>query len=176
LFIGWYIRILYQGILGTLRPASKDQMQITPLTVNFNDMTPDNLYRNWGPQTEQSAGLDLMTTEDLCIHGGDVVMVKTGIQISIPEGYVGILSARSSTFSKFGLMLTNGVGVIDSDYRGELLASFINTKEKHWRADVPRGTRLAQLLILPRLHASPVNVGQNIDKTKRGSGGFGSTG
>lgn len=143
-------------------------------TLKYQDNTPDRLYLDWIQQTSYSAGLDLMAAEAVTIEPGRAYLIKTGVQVVIPDKHVGILAARSSTFHKFGLLLTNGMGIIDSDYRGELLASFFNQHSS--AVHIPRGTRLAQLLILPYVHAITHPVKIDTEGTARGAGGFGSTG
>ncbi len=98
--------------------------------------------------------------------------IPLGIRLRIPEGHFGMLVPRSSTFKRYGLMLSNGVGIIDSDYREELIASFhcVGTPQ-----EIPLGTRLVQLIILPYPVINPIASQIETDETER-KGGFGSTG
>ena len=100
-------------------------------------------------------------------------MVHTGIAVAIPKGYVGLIFARSGLATKRGLAPANKVGVIDSDYRGELLVSLYNQSGKVQRLEPQE--RVAQLVIVPFL---PVEYeeAETLDETERGDGGFGSTG
>ena len=126
--------------------------------------------------TDGSAAIDLRSAaeEEITIAPGERRLVPTGIAIS-PEtkGVVAILCARSGLSSKHGISLANGIGVIDSDYRGEISAALINNSDKPYT--VAAGERIAQLMFMPVLHANLTEV-DDLDKTERGEGGFGSTG
>ena len=100
-------------------------------------------------------------------------MVPTGIAVSIDPGYVGYVFARSGIASKQSLSPVNGVGVIDSAYRGEIKVPLHNHSDKRQIIDV--GERIAQLVIQPISLCTPVEVDE-LDETERGSAGFGSTG
>ena len=111
--------------------------------------------------------------EDIILKPGERAILPTGVAISLPgPEWVALMTIRSGVGSR-GLMLCNGVGVIDSDYRGELRVAVIN----HSGADfeIKRGDRLAQLLIVPVAQAAFVPV-ETLGSTERGSGGYGSTG
>lgn len=101
------------------------------------------------------------------------VMVPTGIAVSINPGYVGYVFARSGLASKQSLSPVNGVGVIDSAYRGEIKVPLHNHSDKIQIVDV--GDRIAQLVIQPISLCQPVEVNK-LDETDRGNAGFGSTG
>ena len=92
------------------------------------------------------AGLDLAASETTHIAPGVVTLVPTGIAVAIPEGHVGILAARSSLAAKKSMTLANGVGVIDPDYRGEILVPLVSLRGMN---TIPRGERIAQLVIVP---------------------------
>lgn len=113
-----------------------------------------------------------MDQEVVHIAPGATYPVHTGIKVAIPEGYVGFLIPRSSLGVKRGLVLANGVGVIDSDYRGEVIAVLHNTTNEV-RAIEPR-ERVAQLVVVP-CWMGQLTEGE-LDTTVRGVGGFGSTG
>lgn len=100
-------------------------------------------------------------------------MLGTGIAIEIPEGYFGAIYARSSLATKEGLRPANCVGVIDSDYRGEVIVPLHNDTE--FRRWIEGGTRIAQLIVQPYLDLEFMEV-EELDSTDRGTGGFGSTG
>ena len=93
--------------------------------------------------------------------------------MAIPDGYVGLIFARSGLASKRGLAPANKVGVIDSDYRGELMVALHNHSAQPQTVEPKE--RIAQLAILPYLHPT-FEVAESLDETKRGDGGFGSTG
>lgn len=126
------------------------------------------------------AGLDLRTKQTVVLRAGIRTLVPTGVSVKIPRGYVGLLFPRSS-LSKSGIVMTNSVGVIDSDYRGEILASlqFNGLPDNHSEIEVPAGERIVQLVVVPILSVIP-EVDDYSDEewfdTKRGAGGFGSTG
>lgn len=126
--------------------------------------------------TEGSAAIDLRSAadSDIVIAPGERKLIPTGIAIS-PEtsGVVAILCARSGLSSKFGIALANGIGVIDSDYRGEISAALINNSDTPYTVTV--GERIAQLMFMPVLAAKLIET-DDLDKTERGAGGFGSTG
>ena len=119
------------------------------------------------------AGLDLHAAETVQIAPRVVTLVPTGIAVAIPEGHVGILIARSSLAVKKSMTLANGVGVIDSDYRGEIKVPIVSLDGCHNL--IQAGTRIAQLLILP-IALPTVEVVTELPDTDRGVGGFGSTG
>lgn len=123
--------------------------------------------------SDYSAGADLYAIEETVIAPGQTVLVHTGLAMEIPEGYGGFIYARSGLASKQGLAPANKVGVIDADYRGEIMVALFN-HSKEVRI-VAAGERVAQLVIAPFLKAEFV-VSDMLSETVRGSGGFGSTG
>ncbi len=101
-------------------------------------------------------------------------LVPTGLAIALPsEEYVALIFARSGLATRYGIGLSNGVGVVDSDYRGEIKVGLINLSDKPYT--VQPGDRIAQLVITPVCHAR-VHPVIELDDTERGGGGFGSTG
>ena len=124
--------------------------------------------------TEFSAGADLyVIDEDVTINPGETVVLHTGLSVEIPEGYCGLIFARSGMGIKRGLAPANKVGVIDADYRGEICVALHNhgTTPQH----VECGERVAQLAIVPFLKAE-FEISDDLTDTVRGEGGFGSTG
>lgn len=125
--------------------------------------------------SEQAAGYDLYAASSYSIEiqPHQTIKVGTGISVAIPDGYFGAIYARSGLATKQGLRPANCVGVIDSDYRGELIVALHND------TDVPQwilsGDRIAQLVIQPYLNIN-FNEVDELDNTERGNGGFGSTG
>ena len=120
-----------------------------------------------------SAGADLYSCEEAMIMPGRTTMVKTDIAVEIPEGYFGGIFARSGLATKAGLRPANCVGVIDSDYRGEIIVALHNDSG-HLRT-VEKGERIAQLVIMPYLSTEFEEV-EELSETQRQAGGFGSTG
>ena len=100
-------------------------------------------------------------------------LIPTGIAAAIPPGHVGLLFARSGLAARHGLSLVNGVGVIDSDYRGEILVAMVNLGSEPCL--VSHGERVAQLAVLPVVQPQILEV-DVLDDTLRDTGGFGSTG
>lgn len=125
--------------------------------------------------TEGAAALDLHACIDgpVAIPGGGQAVIPTGIAAAVPAGYVGILAVRSSMGVKHGVTLTNGIGVIDSDYRGPLGVALHNLRAESYT--IQPGDRIAQLLILP-VACPELEVVTELPETRRGQGGFGSTG
>ena len=125
--------------------------------------------------TEFSAGADLYACleEPVTVMPGEAYLVHTGLAMEIPAGYAGLIFARSGLAVKQGLAPSNKVGVIDADYRGEIMVSLHN----HSAAPqtVSAGERVAQLMIVPFLKAD-FTLCDELDETARGEGGFGSTG
>ena len=100
-------------------------------------------------------------------------MVHTGVAMEIPEGFVGLVYARSGLATKKGLAPANKVGVIDSDYRGEIMVALHNHSNKS--AEIEAGERIAQIVLTPYLTAQ-FEIADELSGTERGAGGFGSTG
>ena len=128
--------------------------------------------------TEGSAAVDLRAAieenETVTIAPGERRLIPTGLSIS-PEtsDVVAVIAGRSGLGVKKGVTLANSIGVIDSDYRGEIQVCLINRGEEPF--EVRRGDRIAQMMFLPVLHASFLPVDE-LDETARGAGGFGHTG
>lgn len=122
-----------------------------------------------------SAGADLYALVDdhLIINSGETKLIRTGLAMEIPEGFAGLIYARSGLASKKGLAPANKVGVIDSDYRGEIMVALHN----HSKISqvIEDKERIAQLVITPFYKAKFIETDE-LDDTLRGSGGFGSTG
>lgn len=125
--------------------------------------------------TQYSAGADLYACldESVSIGPGQTYLVKTGLAMEIPEGYAGLIYARSGLASKKGLAPANKVGVVDADYRGEVMVALHNHSDE--AAVVENGERIAQIVITPFLTADFV-LSSELSDTARGEGGFGSTG
>ena len=142
------------------------------MIVKFKKLSPNAVCPSYG--TEFSAGADLYAlAEDIVIKPGETALIHTGIAVEIPEGYVGLIYARSGLATKKGLAPANKVGVIDADYRGELMVALYNQSKEE--RTVSTGERIAQLVIAPFLKAEFEEANELTD-TVRGEGGFGSTG
>lgn len=125
--------------------------------------------------SEFSAGADLYACleEAITIEPGEAVLIHTGIAMEIPVGYAGLIYARSGLATKKGLAPSNKVGVVDADYRGEIMVSLFNHSKE--ARIVEHGERVAQLVIAPFITAEWNEV-EELNETARGEGGFGSTG
>lgn len=125
--------------------------------------------------TAGSAGLDLYACLDkpLTLAPGELHQVPAGVAVALPEGTVGLLCGRSGLGVKHGITLSNSIGVIDSDYRGELAVGLCNVGNSPYTL-IP-GERFAQILVIPVLLPEPVET-QALPQTQRDAGGFGSTG
>ncbi len=128
--------------------------------------------------TPGAAAVDLRAALDegktITLAPGERTLVPTGLAISPEtEGVVAIVAGRSGLGVKKGVTLSNSIGVIDSDYRGEICVGLINHGEEPFT--IARGDRIAQLFFLPVLHADFL-VTETLDETERGAGGFGHTG
>ena len=122
-----------------------------------------------------AAGADLYACleADVTIEPGKTVFIPTGLAMEVPKGYAGLIYARSSMGTKRGLAPANKVGVVDSDYRGEVMVALHNHGQQ--RQVVAHGERIAQLLVTPVL-APAFEECDDLTDTLRGTGGFGSTG
>ena len=145
----------------------------TNLLVQFAKLDSEALVPTQG--SAQAAGWDLYALEEVVVKRNISSMIRTGLAIAIPEGWEGQIRCRSS-LGKKGLIMPNGIGTIDSDYRGELmvLATWIGEGEEFI---VQKGERVAQLLFSPVPLVKFVERDYNqLSPTTRGSGGFGSSG
>ena len=142
-----------------------------PVSVKLLD--PRAKLPAYGSPDAAGADLYAITGGPVAIAPGQTVLIHTGLALAIPQGYVGLVCARSGLAAKEGLAPANKVGVIDADYRGELMVSLHNHSGEE--RVVEDGQRIAQLVVPPYLtaHFTPVD---QLEDTQRGSGGFGSTG
>jgi len=145
----------------------------TDLNVEFAKLSPEAITPTQG--TPQSAGWDLYALEETIVRRNSSSMIKTGLAIAIPDGWEGQIRCRSS-LGKKGMIMPNGIGTIDSDYRGELmvLATWIGEGDQFI---VEKGERVAQLLFsrVPKVKFVERTF-EELGTTERGKGGFGSSG
>jgi dUTP pyrophosphatase len=123
---------------------------------------------------DDDAGLDLYAAEAARLAPGARVSVGTGFAVQIPEGVGGLVLPRSGLALKHGVTLVNSPGLIDPGYRGEVRVLLLNT-DRTVEFQISAGDRIAQLLLVPVAHASPL-LAEALDESIRGSGGFGSSG
>ena len=144
------------------------------MNLNIKLLSPNAVLPKYA--TPGSAAMDLSACldEPVVLQPGQRTLLPTGIAIALPgPEYVALVFVRSSLGAKYGIALSNGVGVIDSDYRGEIKVGLTNLSDVPYT--VQPGDRVAQLAILPVTQPTVVQVAE-LDETDRGAGGFGSTG
>ena len=142
-------------------------------TVNIKKLDERAILPTYG--SEFSAGADLYACldEPVTVNPGESFLFHTGLAMEIPVGNAGLIFARSGLATKKGLAPSNKVGVVDADYRGEVMVSLYNhSKEPR---TIEHGERIAQLVITPFI-AAEWNEVDELNETVRGEGGFGSTG
>ena len=141
--------------------------------IRVKKLHPKAVLPTYGSLEAAGADLYACLDEDVTIAPGETVFVPTGIALEVPKGCAGLVYARSSLGSKRGLAPANKVGVIDSDYRGQVMVALHN----HGAVSqtVQPGERVAQLLITP-VYTPGFREAEELTDTDRGSGGFGSTG
>ena len=142
-------------------------------TINIKKLNENAKVPTFGSQF--AAGFDLYAcnTEPITIAAGETVLIHTGLAMEIPVGYGGFVYARSGLATKKGLAPANKVGVIDADYRGEIMVALHNQSKAD--QEIAAGERIAQMVIAPFLKVD-FNEVDELEETVRGAGGFGSTG
>lgn len=146
-------------------------LKVKPVSPKIGKELPLPFYASAG-----AAAMDLCACIDapVTLPVGQRVTLPTGIAIALPDaGYVALVFARSGLGIKKGICLSNGVGVIDSDYRGEISVGLFNSSQEPYT--VQPGERIAQLAVMPVVQAQ-IQLTDTLDETERGTGGFGSTG
>ena len=125
--------------------------------------------------TDQSAGMDLCAAikDDLVLNKGELTLIPTGFAIAIPQGFEAQIRPRSGLAIKHGIGLINSPGTIDADYRGEIKIAVINLGPAPYT--FRRGDRIAQMVI-KKVYLARLDVVEELDETKRNTGGFGHTG
>ena len=147
------------------------ELKIKPLSPKIGTDIPLPRFATAG-----AACMDLCACVDeaVTLNAGERRLVPTGIAIALPSPeYVALVFARSGLGIKRGVCLSNGVGVIDSDYRGEIRVGLVNQSQTPYT--VQPGDRIAQLAVMPVVQAE-LEITDTLDETQRGAGGFGSTG
>lgn len=156
-------------------PQSNVMPQTPTLSVNLQRIPGTEDLPLPSYKTENASGMDLYAAlvEPMILEPGEHAAVPTGIAISVPPGYEAQVRARSGTALNYGIGLTNGVGTVDADYRGQIYVLIINHGTQPFT--IQRGERIAQLVIAPVTRID-WNVVSDLDSTDRGTGGFGHTG
>lgn len=141
--------------------------------VKIKKLNENAIVPTYGSEFAAGADLYACLDESITIESGETKFVHTGIAMELPLGYAGLVHARSGLASKRGLAPANKVGVIDCDYRGEIMVALHNHGKE--AQTIEHGERVAQLLIMPYITAD-FDVVDELSETVRGAGGFGSTG
>ena len=146
---------------------------MTKFDVNIKKLNENAVIPTYG--TEYAAGADLYACMDeaVTINPGETAFIKTGLAMEVPVGYAGLIYARSGIATKRGLAPANKVGVVDSDYRGEVMVALHN--HSSIVQEIEPNERIAQLVVTPFLKVDFCETDELTD-TVRGEGGFGSTG
>lgn len=141
--------------------------------INVKKLDERAVLPTYGSVSAAGADLYAVTDGAVTFAPGETKLIRTGLAVEIPEGYAGLIYARSGLATKRGLAPANKVGVVDADYRGEVMVSL------HNHSTVPQtvesGERIAQLVVTPFLKAEYTEA-EELSDTARGAGGFGSTG
>ena len=143
------------------------------MKVNIKKLNENAKIPTYGSEYAAGADLYACTEGDTVILPGETKLIGTGLAIEVPLGYGAFIYARSGLASKRGLAPANKVGVVDADYRGEIMVALHNHSSE--AQTVLRGERIAQMVIAPFLTAEFCEA-ESLSDTQRGSGGFGSTG
>jgi len=141
--------------------------------IRVKKLSPNAMLPTYGSLEAAGADLYACLEEEITIAPGETAWIGTGLSLEVPKGCAGLVYARSSLGAKRGLAPANKVGVIDSDYRGEVRVVLFNHSAK--TQTVAPGERIAQLLITPVV-TPPYVEAEELSSTDRGAGGFGSTG
>lgn len=141
--------------------------------IHVKKLDENAILPSYGSLCAAGADLYALCDGELVIPAGETRLVHTGLAMEIPEGYAGLIYARSGLALKRGLAPANKVGVVDSDYRGEVMVALHNHSAIEQK--ISAGERIAQLVIAPFLKAE-FEFCEELDTTARGEGGFGSTG
>ena len=119
------------------------------------------------------AGCDLRATHEAVIGAGERILVRTGVKLAMPDGYVGLVHPRSGLAAKHGITVLNAPGTVDAGYRGEIMVTLLNTSAEEFKVEI--GDRIAQLLFQKVERARFIAVSE-LPESSRGETGFGSSG
>ncbi|MGP5687762.1 dUTP diphosphatase [Glutamicibacter ardleyensis] len=142
------------------------------ISVKIKMLDPDLPVPSYAHPSD--AGADLHARESAVLQPGERVLIRTGLAIALPHGYVGLVHPRSGLAAKHGITVVNAPGTVDAGYRGEIMVTLLNTDNTN-AFEVKRGDRIAQLVI-QKVELAQFEQVQTLDDTARGTGGFGSTG
>ena len=148
------------------------------MTFKQIEIISDNPDYTPSKATDGACGYDLTAVDYDIDHHNRCVIYNTGVRVKLPKGYAGLLLPRSSVYKTGPWIMANSIGLIDTDYTGEIKAIFRCTSDD-WDINTPPyelGNRICQILLVPYSNADWLQVDEFSEKTKRGSGGLGSTG
>lgn len=143
------------------------------MRVKYKKLNENAKVPSYGTSGAAGADIYALLDKETVINPGETLLIHSGIALQIPDGYVGIVCARSGLSTKRGLAPANKVGIIDSDYRGEIMIPLHN--HSNAPAAIAPNERIAQLVIVPYLSVDFTET-DDLDDTQRSTGGFGSTG
>ncbi|MBP5683767.1 MAG: dUTP diphosphatase [Bacilli bacterium] len=147
-------------------------MKVKEVNVKIKKINERATIPTYGSDFAAGADLYACIDDTITIKKNETVFVPTGLSMEIPEGMAGLIYARSGLACKKGLAPANKVGVVDSDYRGEIMVALHNHSKENY--ELQDGERIAQMIFTP--YYKGVFKEEKLSDTKRGSGGFGSTG
>ena len=173
IFVTFYIFLAKGAALWYTGEKECSEVYAMTEQVKIQKLHPDAKLPTYGSAAAAGADLYALLDAPLVIEPGKTVLVKTGIALALPQGTVGLIFARSGLAAKRGLAPANKVGVIDADYRGEVMVALHNHSNTEQK--VSPKERIAQLVVAPFLKAT-FEESEILSDTVRGSGGFGSTG
>lgn len=142
------------------------------ISVKIKMLDPDLPVPSYAHPSD--AGADLHARESAVLQPSERALIRTGLAIALPHGYVGLVHPRSGLAAKHGITVVNAPGTVDAGYRGEIMVTLLNTDNTN-AFEVKRGDRIAQLVI-QKVELAQFEQVQTLDDTARGTGGFGSTG
>ncbi len=143
------------------------------MKVELKKLNPAAKIPHYGSEFAAGADLYACLAEQVNVPAGETRLIPTGIALALPVGYAGLIYARSGLATKSGLAPANKVGVVDCDYRGEVMVALHNHSKEE--KTVVHGDRIAQLVIAPYITVV-FDEKEELSQTERGAGGFGSTG
>jgi dUTP pyrophosphatase len=144
------------------------------LTVRFMRLSEDAILPTYSHGPEEDAGMDLYSTGAVTLRVGETKLISTGIAIELPPGFEGQIRPRSGMALKHGVTILNSPGTIDPSYRGEVKVMLTKLTDPR-PLEINKGDRIAQLVVSEYIGVRPKEV-QDLKDSKRGKGGFGSTG
>ena len=142
------------------------------MQIKFKKLCNDAIIPEY--QTAGSAGMDICTIDDYVLMPGERKVFQTGLAVAVEDGYEVQVRARSGLSAKEGVTVINGVGTIDSDYRGQIGVALVNLNH-NCHVTIHKGDRIAQLVV-NKIEQPEIIVVDELEETVRGEGGFGSTG